>query len=77
MPIYEYSCQKCGRDFEELVFDETPPTCPYCGSNDTQKLMSCCARRRNGAEGGEYAASTSGGGGCAGCSGGNCASCGH
>ena len=46
MPIYEYSCQKCGRDFEELVFDETPPTCPYCGSNDTQKLMSCCARRR-------------------------------
>ncbi|MGD9575618.1 FmdB family zinc ribbon protein [Desulfovibrio sp.] len=77
MPIYEYSCQKCGRDFEELVFDETPPTCPYCGSNDTQKLMSCCARRRNGAECGDYAASTGGGGGCAGCSGGNCASCGH
>ena len=77
MPIYEYSCQKCGRDFEELVFDETPPTCPYCGSNDTQKLMSCCARRRNGAEGGDYAASPGGGSGCAGCSGGNCASCGH
>ena len=53
MPIYEYSCQKCGRDFEELVFDETPPPCPYCGSNDTQKLMSCCARRKSGAEGGE------------------------
>ena len=77
MPIYEYSCQKCGRDFEELVFDETPPPCPYCGSNDTQKLMSCCARHNNGAEGGEYAASSGGGGGCSGCSGGNCASCGH
>ena len=75
MPIYEYSCQKCGRDFEELVFVETPPPCPYCGSNDTQKHMSCCARRKNGAEGGEYAASS--GGGCSGCSGGNCASCGH
>jgi putative regulatory protein, FmdB family len=39
MPIYEYSCRKCGRDFEELVFDDTPPTCPHCGSNDTHKLM--------------------------------------
>ena len=77
MPIYEYTCQKCGSNFEELVFDDTPPTCPQCGSNDTHKLMSCCARHKGGADGGDYAAPSAGGGGCSGCSGGNCASCGH
>ena len=71
MPIYEYSCTKCGHDFEELVFDDNPPACPHCGSHATHKLMSCCAH------GGDYAPPSGSGGGCAGCSGGNCASCGH
>ncbi|WP_417292104.1 FmdB family zinc ribbon protein, partial [Desulfovibrio porci] len=25
MPIYEYSCEKCGHEFEELVFDDVAP----------------------------------------------------
>ncbi|MDO5483416.1 MAG: zinc ribbon domain-containing protein [Desulfovibrionaceae bacterium] len=77
MPIYEYSCEKCGREFEELVFDDQPPACPHCGSAHTHKLMSRCAHCSGGS--GDYAPSSSsgGGGGCAGCSGGNCASCGH
>ena len=76
MPIYEYSCEKCGHEFEELVFDDVAPVCPHCGSRETHKLMSRCAHCTGG-DGGEYAAPSYGGGGCAGCSGGNCASCGH
>ena len=75
MPIYEYSCEQCGKEFEELVFDEQPPVCPHCGSGKTHKLMSRCAYNTGG---NDYApSSSSGSGGCAGCSGGNCASCGH
>lgn len=78
MPIYEYNCKKCGQDFEELVFGDALPSCPHCGSVDTQKLLSCCARHR-GISGGDFAPTTtaSSGGGCAGCSGGHCATCGH
>lgn len=79
MPIFEYSCEKCDRKFEELVYGDTAPVCPYCGSDATHKLMSCCAHHGGGAHAGEYASSSASGGsgGCAGCSGGNCASCGH
>ena len=78
MPIYEYGCEKCGRDFEELVFGDDVPVCPHCGSAETHKLMSRCARCRGegGMDFGDMAPSVSGGG-CAGCSGGNCASCGR
>lgn len=77
MPIYEYSCEKCHREFEELVFGEAVPICPHCGSRETHKLMSCCSRCAGHYGDGDYAPSGSSGGGCAGCSGGNCASCGH
>lgn len=76
MPIYEYSCRKCGQDFEELVFGDTPPLCPHCGSSDTAKLMSCCAHHSGGGSDAAPSAPPSGGG-CGGCSGGNCAACGH
>ena len=76
MPIYEYGCQKCGHEFEELVFADATPHCPECGSNDVQKLMSQCCHCGKGGD--DYSAPVStGGGGCAGCAGGNCASCGH
>ena len=32
MPIYEYTCTKCGKDFEELVFGDALPACPHCGA---------------------------------------------
>lgn len=74
MPIYEFSCAKCGREFEEITSRDSVP-CPHCGSHDTRKMMSACARRssRSGDDGGY----TPSGGGCGSCSGGNCASCGH
>lgn len=78
MPIYEFACGKCGREFEEIAFGDETVACPHCGSHDTRKMMSCCARRTRSRNAGfDGAAPTSSGSGCGGCSGGNCASCGH
>lgn len=79
MPIYEYACDKCGKEFEELVFDDSLPACPHCGSAQTRKLMSCCCVHGASSSGDGESCATGGGsgGGCAGCSGGNCAGCGH
>ena len=88
MPIYEYTCTKCGKDFEELVFGDALPACPHCGAAETRKLMSRCAHC-SGGNGGDDSFAPSmpsatsrkffilSSGGCAGCSGGNCATCGH
>ncbi|CCO22551.1 FmdB family zinc ribbon protein [Maridesulfovibrio hydrothermalis] len=86
MPIFDYKCSDCGKEFEELVFnrDECPP-CPECKSEKTGKLMSACKFKTGGGapdhgDMGEASsapsASASSGSSCAGCSGGNCATCG-
>lgn len=35
MPIYEYRCDKCGKQFEELKkgFDQAEADCPDCGAS--------------------------------------------
>ena len=44
MPIYEYTCRKCGNRYEYLhrssdaAADEV--TCPDCGSKDAEKVFS-------------------------------------
>ncbi|WP_461208864.1 FmdB family zinc ribbon protein [Desulfocurvus sp. DL9XJH121] len=74
MPIYEFKCGSCGKEFEEIVFDsELHVKCPSCGSEKTDRLMSCCSHKSAGAGGSVSQASSSGG--CAGCSGGNCSTC--
>jgi putative FmdB family regulatory protein len=41
MPIYEYTCGKCGKLFEELVFSEAEePSCPECGARGCKRLVS-------------------------------------
>lgn len=40
MPIYEYTCNKCGEDFEKLVFGNKPVDCPKCSSQDIKKKLS-------------------------------------
>lgn len=91
MPIFEYKCTDCSNEFEELVFDrEECPPCPKCHSTKTEKLMSAVRAKVGGgasapAEGGiaptpsadgDSGASFSATSPCAGCSGGDCSSCG-
>lgn len=72
MPIYEYSCSKCGDDFELLVFKSDEPACPKCGSKNLQKKMSTCGF----SVGYKFkGASSPSGSGCSGCSSSNCSSC--
>jgi len=40
MPLYEYRCEGCGHEFEELVFGGETPDCPRCGAAEPHKLMS-------------------------------------
>lgn len=40
VPIYEYHCQECGEEFEELVRSAREIECPECGGEDIRKLVS-------------------------------------
>jgi putative FmdB family regulatory protein len=43
MPIYNFSCQKCGKSFDLLVGvtkEETEIKCPHCGSREVKKNLS-------------------------------------
>ena len=78
MPIYEFHCEKCGRDFEELVRgggSRPKVACPRCGGRKCHKLMSASRFISKGADGTTVSSSA---GGCGGCAGGSaCATCGH
>ena len=59
MPVYEYTCEKCKKRFDELVrsmSSEAKPICPACGSPKTTKVLSVFA------VGAEGATKSSGGG---------------
>ena len=43
MPIYEYACQDCGREFEALVRADILPGCPQCRSTRLDKRLSVFA----------------------------------
>ena len=42
MPIYEYVCESCGYEFEELQGMSEPPVevCPKCGAKQVRRKMS-------------------------------------
>ena len=42
MPIYEYACEKCGREFEveQRITDDPIKTCPGCRSRKVKRLIS-------------------------------------
>ena len=48
MPIYEYHCEKCGADFECLVFGGEKPECRCCSSKKVRKRMSAVRLREQG-----------------------------
>jgi putative FmdB family regulatory protein len=64
MPIYEYACQQCGREFEALVRSNTVVDCPSCHSSELEKRLSVFATAAPTAQAAPVAA-------------GPCGSCGH
>jgi len=42
MPIYEYACEKCEREFEveQRITDDPIKTCPHCRSRRVKRLIS-------------------------------------
>jgi len=73
MPIFEFRCQSCGREFEKLVFGSDPEVeCESCGSRAVEKLMSACAAK----VGYKFTAASSAKSSCTSCSATSCSSCG-
>ena len=50
MPIYEYRCNHCEHRLEKLqkISDEPAKTCPECGEDSLQKLVSAAAFKLKG-----------------------------
>lgn len=47
MPIFEFVCEVCGNDFEELVFSSSTGSvrCPACESQQVKKKLSTFATK--------------------------------
>jgi putative FmdB family regulatory protein len=73
MPIYEYICLDCKKEYEILrSFNEAdqPIACDECGSEEVKRKLSVFYAQSGGS-------SISGAGtGCSSCAGGNCGTCG-
>lgn len=76
MPIYEYTCNACGKKFETLVMGSTKPECPECDSQDLSRLMSACGFISKSSVPGAPPVKSSAGSSCGSCTSTNCSSCG-
>ncbi|MDR1546681.1 MAG: zinc ribbon domain-containing protein [Deltaproteobacteria bacterium] len=82
MPIYEFRCRSCGREFEELVRGaKYAVVCPDCGLDDCEKWMSsfrCGSPGSTGADfsGVDYSAASKGSSSCGSCAASSCVGCG-
>lgn len=78
MPIYEYVCLNCKKEFETIRSisqkDASIP-CEKCGSSHVKRKLALVNAHNGGSS--VPAASAGGGGGCGSCSGGDCGHCGH
>ena len=76
MPIYEYSCPRCGHQFEELqrMDDRTSPPCEKCGCVKTERQFSTFAM---GGGGGGAGGGSGSGSSCSSCARSSCAGCSH
>ena len=40
MPLYDFHCRSCGERFEAQVAYGESPSCPACGAEDCERLLS-------------------------------------
>jgi len=40
VPLYEYVCEQCSNQFEELIFGDATPSCPSCKATGVRRIMS-------------------------------------
>jgi putative FmdB family regulatory protein len=75
MPIYEYVCESCHREFSLLrpmSQADSPAPCEECGHRRTKRKLSLFAAISEG-----KSVAGTGGSSCSGCAGGSCSSCGQ
>ncbi len=84
MPIYEFHCRDCNKDFEllcSLKADLTKITCELCHGTSVSKKMSNFATSSGSSKSFDLGSGDSGhghgGSSCGSCSTHNCGSCGH
>lgn len=71
MPIYEFRCEECDREFETLVLSKGEEVhCPHCRGERVSRLMSVCALST-----GDGFKSTASSSSCSGCTATSCAGC--
>lgn len=71
MPIYEYRCTHCQKEFERIVFGgDSEVEYPSCKGKEVKRLVSAAAFKCNG-----NFVSTGSSGSCSGCSSHSCSTC--
>jgi putative FmdB family regulatory protein len=71
MPIFEYHCQSCQDDFEQIVFNpKNRVRCPRCQGSKVRKKPSAFSFK----SGSKFVAASNSGG-CGGCSSHHCSTC--
>lgn len=52
MPIYGFTCNACGKEFQTLVRASDTPACPSCESADLSRQLSLIAQPAKGGDAG-------------------------